>query len=63
MSKNATVLNYVQHVQHDYFSSFNQSDHCFAALSLPLLSSLLKLPNLNFMEQRLGGSESYGTDM
>ena len=33
------------HVQHDYFSSFNQSDHCFLASSLPLVSSLLKLPN------------------
>ena len=26
------------------FSSFNQSDYCFLASSLPLLSSLLKLP-------------------
>ena len=32
------VLKCVPHVQHDYFSSFNQSDHCF------LDSSLLKLP-------------------
>ena len=32
------------HVQQDYFSSFNQSDHCFLALSMPLPSSLLKLP-------------------
>ena len=32
---------HVQHVQHDYFSSFNQSDHCF--LASPLLLSLLKL--------------------
>ena len=31
----------VLHVQHDYFSSFNQSDHCFLAPSLPLTSSLL----------------------
>ena len=30
----------VLHVQHDYFSSFNQSNHRFVALSLPLLSSL-----------------------
>ena len=29
----------VPHVQHDYFSSFNQSNHRFVALSLPLLSS------------------------
>ena len=27
------------------FSLFNQSDHCFLVLSLPLPSSLLKLPN------------------
>jgi len=32
------------HVQHDYFSLFNQSDHCFLVSSLPLPSSLLKLP-------------------
>jgi len=32
------------HVQHNYFSSFNQSDHYSLASSLPLLSSLLKLP-------------------
>ena len=38
------LLKCVPHVQHDYFSSFNQSDHCFLVLSLPLLSSLLKLP-------------------
>ena len=37
------LLKYVPHVQHDYFSSFNQSDHCFLASSLPLPSSLLKL--------------------
>ena len=35
---------HVQHAQHDYFSSFNQSDHCFLAWSLPLPSSLFKLP-------------------
>ena len=32
------------HVQHDYFSSFNQSNHWFVALSLTLPSSDLKLP-------------------
>ena len=37
------MLKCVPHVQHDYFSSFNQSDHCFLALSLPLPSSLVKL--------------------
>ena len=34
----------VPHVQHDYFSSFNQSNHWFVALSLTLPSSDLKLP-------------------
>ena len=38
------VLKCVPHVQHDYFSSFNQLDHCFLASSLPLPSTLLKLP-------------------
>ena len=28
------------HVQHDYLSSFNQSDHCFLALSLFKLSNI-----------------------
>ena len=37
------VLKCVPHVQHDYFSSFNQSDNCFLASSLPLPSSLLEL--------------------
>ena len=36
------VLKFVRHVQHDYFFSFNQSDHCFLALLLSLASSLLK---------------------
>ena len=31
------------HEQHDYFSPFNQSDHCFLRLLLLLPSSLLKL--------------------
>ena len=33
----------VTHVQHDYSSLFNQSDHWFVALQLP--SSFLKLAN------------------
>ena len=37
----------VLHVQHDYFSSFNQSNHWFVALSLTLPSSDLKLANNN----------------
>ena len=38
-------LKCVPHVQHDYFSSFNQSDQCFLASSLQLTSSFLKLSN------------------
>ena len=34
----------VPHVQHDYFYSFNQSNHLFVAYSLTLPSSNLKLP-------------------
>ena len=34
----------VLHVQHDYLSSFNQSNHWFVALSLTLPSSNLKFP-------------------
>ena len=37
----------VPHVQHHYFSLFNQSNHWFVALSLTLLSSNLKLPTKN----------------
>ena len=39
------VLKCVPHVQHDYFCSFNQLDHCFRASLLTLLSTLLKLPS------------------
>ena len=35
----------VPHMQHDYFTSFNQSNHCFVALPLTLPSSNLKLPD------------------
>ena len=35
------VLKWVLHMQHNYFSSFNQLDHCFLASSLP--SYFLKL--------------------
>ena len=37
------LIKCVPHVQHDYFPSFSQSDHCFLASSLQLPSSLLKL--------------------
>ena len=39
------ALKSVPHVQHDYFSLFNQSNHWFVALSLPFTSSFLKLCN------------------
>ena len=41
----------VLHVQHDYFSSFNQLNHWFVAFSLPFLSSFLKLPNSQLFKQ------------
>ena len=34
----------VPHVQHDYFSSFNQASHWFVTLSWSLPSSFVKLP-------------------
>jgi len=37
------TLKSVPHVQHDYFSSFNQSNNWFVALLWSLLSSFLKL--------------------
>ena len=37
------LLTCVPHVQHDYFSSFNESDHCFLSSLLPFPSSLHKL--------------------
>ena len=47
------VLKCVQNVQHDYFSSFNQLDHCFLVLSLPFPSSLLKLPDMKISRRHL----------
>ena len=38
--------NIVPHVQHDYFSSFNQANHWFVAVLLTLPSPNLKLPNV-----------------
>ena len=45
-SKNCTKVRAARAAR--LFSSFIQSDHCFLALLLPLLSSLLKLPNESF---------------
>ena len=39
-------------MQHYYFPSFNQSDHCFRTSSLPVLSSILKLLNREFKKWR-----------
>ena len=41
----------VPHVQHDHFSSFNQWNHWFVALSLTMPSSNLKLPIIMLREQ------------
>ena len=38
-SENSTKVR-AAHVQHHFFSSFNESEHCFLALSLPFPSSL-----------------------
>ena len=46
----ADYVKTVPHEQHDYFSSFNQSNHSFVALSLPFLSSFLKLPIVCLVE-------------
>ena len=53
------LLMCVPYVQHDYFSSFIQSESCFLPLllPLPLLSSLHKSPNLF-----IGGSSDNGDD-
>ena len=42
--RQSIVAKSVPHVQHDYFSSFNQSNHWFVAFSLTLPSLNLKLP-------------------
>ena len=42
----------VPHVQHDDISSFNESNHWFVALLLPLLSSFLKLPKRELKQPR-----------
>lgn len=41
------ALRSLAHVQHDYHSSFNQSNHSFVVL--PLISWFLKLPNEDIM--------------
>ena len=41
------VLKCVPHVQHDYFSSFHQSAHCFSGAVAPVPSSLLILAILH----------------
>ena len=39
-------------MQHDYISSFNQSNHCFLASSLPLPTLFLKLPVITLTQVR-----------
>ena len=43
--RHGIVLKCALHVHHAYFSSFNQSNSSFEALSLPLTSSIIKLSN------------------
>ena len=45
----------VLHLQHDCFSSFNQSNHRFVALSLTLPSSNLKRPIYSFGDVKRAG--------
>ena len=45
--------NIVPHVQHDYFSSFNQSNHWFVVVLLTLPSSNLKLPSYSSRTRRI----------
>ena len=53
------ALKSVPHVQRDYFSSLNQSNHWFVTMSLP--SSFLKLPNiLKTVQLERNGSFIYG---
>ena len=51
----------VPHVQHDYFSSFNQSNQWFVALSSLLRSSFLKLPIVSILWNTLGAWRKYDT--
>ena len=54
----------VPHVQHDYFSSLNQSNHWFVALSLMLPSSNLKFPTFSAsMVRPLIASIAKGSNM
>ena len=46
----------VPQVQHHYFSSLNKPDRCFPVLSLLLLLSLFKLPNMNKLKGDLVSS-------
>ena len=55
------MIKCVPHVQHDCFSSFNQSDHCFLVSSLPLPSSLRKLP-IQVMTDHCDPGSIQGTD-
>ena len=45
-------------MQHEYFSSFNQSHHYFPAMPLLLASSLLEFPIANYAEDSMGQPRS-----
>ena len=52
-------LTCVPHVQHDYFSSFNQSDHCFLGSSLPLPQTPYCLLTYNSFLISTNGNSNY----
>ena len=47
-------------MRHDYFSSLDQSNSLFVALSLPFPSSMLKLPIKGIVGPEIG-PQSFGT--
>ena len=53
----------VPQVQQDYFSSFNQSNHWFVALSWSLRSSFLRLPYVTWMAEKSTFFTSYTSNI
>ena len=52
------ALKFVLHMQHNYFSFFNQQYSCFVALSLPASTQTW---NAKMLERRNGGIFKHGT--
>jgi len=48
-------LKCMSHVQHNYFSAFNQSDHCFLVLSLRHTASMAEEVNLEQIQVVIKG--------